>query len=139
MLPAVNASLNFCATLLLLAGWFAIRNKKPIRHRNLMLSALAVSSLFLISYLTYHSIRVSETGEGHTRFPHDGWLKAVYYLILFTHIPLAMAVVPGCLAAIYQAFKGNLRRHTNITRWLWPVWMYVSVTGVVIYLMLYHL
>lgn len=139
MLPAVNASLNGVATLLLLAGWFAIKNKKETLHRNLMLSTLAVSTLFLTSYLTYHSIRVSQTGEGHTLFPHGGWLKALYYTILITHIPLAMVVVPGCLTAIYQAVKGNRLKHTKITRWLWPVWMYVSVTGVLIYFMLYHL
>ena len=139
MLPAVNAGLNGTAAILLFAGWQAIRSGNRNRHRALMLTAFTVSVIFLASYLTYHSIRVSETGQGHTAFPHDGWLKALYYSILFTHIPLAMAVVPGCLLAMVHAFRGNFEKHTGITLWLWPVWMYVSVTGVLIYLMLYHL
>jgi uncharacterized membrane protein YozB (DUF420 family) len=112
LLPAVNATLNGTAAILLFAGWRAIQSGNRNLHRALMLTACIVSALFLASYLTYHSIRVSETGQGHTVFPYGGWLKALYYTILFTHIPLAMAVVP---------------------------WMYVSVTGVLIYLMLYHL
>ena len=139
LLPPINASLNAIAACLLFAGWRAIKSGNRDRHRKLMLSAFVVSGVFLISYLTYHGMRTHETGQGHTVFPHGGWLRVVYLTILATHIPLAMVVVPACITAIVHAFRGNFEKHTRITRWLWPVWMYVSVTGVLIYAMLYHL
>lgn len=138
-LPALNAVLNGTATVLLVLGWRAVRRGDPRMHRRFMLAALALSTVFLASYLTYHSVRVSETGQGHTVFPHTGWIRGVYYTILLTHIPLAALVVPACLVAVYQAVRGRYDRHKRITRWLWPVWLYVSVTGVFIYLLLYHL
>jgi len=138
-LPPLNASLNAVAACLLFVGWRAIKRGDKDLHRKTMIAAFGVSALFLVSYLTYHGIRTHETGQGHTVFPHGGWLKVVYLSILATHIPLAVVVVPACLTAIFHALRGNFDKHTRITRWLWPVWMYVSVTGVLIYAMLYHL
>jgi len=97
-----------------------------------MIAALAASFVFLCSYLTYHYLH-----PGVTRYQGEGLLRIVYFTILLTHTPLAVLIVPFCLTAVYHAIKGNFEKHTRITRWLFPVWMYVSVTGVIIYLMLY--
>jgi putative membrane protein len=98
----------------------------------LMLAALAASFLFLCSYLTYHFFY-----HGFTRYQGEGILRPIYFFILLTHTPLAVLIVPFCVAAVYFAFKGNFKKHTAITRWLLPTWMYVSLTGVLIYFMLY--
>ena len=97
-----------------------------------MISALIASTLFLISYITYHILI-----HGVTRYQGQGIARPIYFFILLTHTPLAVIIVPFCLMAVYHAVKGNFQAHTRITRWLWPTWMYVSVTGVLIYLMLY--
>lgn len=132
--PAINASLNGIATLLLLAGWWAIKFKKdPTLHRYIMVAAVACSAVFLSCYLYYHY----QTGA-RTPYTRDDFTRYVYYAILITHVPLAMAMVPFILAAIWFAWKKQFQRHTRITRYLWPVWMYVSVTGVIIYVMLYQ-
>ena len=139
LLPSLNASLNAAATVLLVAGrWAALRHRVDL-HNRIMIAALLVSALFLVSYLTYHALRTQATGVGHTAYPGTGLLRGMYYFILFTHIPLAGLVVPACLAAVYRGLKGQIDRHRRIVRWLWPVWIYVSVTGVLIYLMLYQL
>ncbi|MEM7394510.1 MAG: DUF420 domain-containing protein [Verrucomicrobiota bacterium] len=130
-LPTVNASLNATAMILLLCGWFAIRKGNRTAHMRFMVSAMVVSGLFLTCYLIYHY------SVPHTKYQGQGILRSVYFTILFTHIPLAVAVVPLAFTAVWMAVKGRFEKHVKIVKWLWPIWMYVSVTGVLIYLMLY--
>ncbi len=132
LFPKVNASLNALAGIFLFLGWLAIKAKNQERHRMFMLSALASSALFLCSYLTYHYLK-----PGVTRYEGEGILRAIYYTILLTHTPLAAIIVPASLVALRFALQKRFDRHVRVTRWLYPVWVYVSVTGVVIYLMLY--
>jgi len=133
-LPTVNATLNGVATLLLLGGFWAIKYKKDRGlHRNFMVGALLASALFLGCYLVYHYY------AGSVKYTGEGVLRYVYFAILLTHIPLAMIMVPFILAAVYFAFTGKFEKHVKVVKWVWPVWMYVSVTGVLIYVMLYLL
>ena len=132
--PTINASLNATAAVLLFFGWRAIKNRKPGAHKRFMIAALAASMLFLVSYLIYH-LAVA----GVTHYRGQGISRGIYFFILLTHTPLAVLIVPFCLAAVYFAVRGDFKRHTRITKWLLPVWIYVSVTGVIIYLMLYVL
>ena len=129
-LPAVNASLNGVSALLLTAGWIAICNRNVRLHRYLMVSAFASSALFLACYLTYHYV------HGDTRYQGEGWIRVVYFFVLITHIVLSMVVVPGALSAFYFAWRRRFDRHRRLTRIVLPIWLYVSVTGVVIYFML---
>lgn len=132
--PAINASLNFLATLFLLGGWWAIKFKHNVNlHRALMGAALVASALFLSCYLYYHY------HAGSTAFQKQGLIRTVYFTILLTHIPLAVLMVPFILAAVWFALKGQFDKHKKLVKWVWPVWMYVSVTGVVIYVMLYQM
>ena len=132
---ALNALLNLTCTALLFAGWRAIRGGNRERHKTLMLSALGVSVVFLISY----SIRFLGAG-GTTRFPEDaGWVRGVYLAILLTHTVLAAIVPFMALRTVWLAWKQRWDAHKRLARWTFPIWLYVSVTGVVIYLMLYHL
>ncbi len=132
LLPTINASLNGLSTVLLLAGWWAIKNQNKTLHRNFMVAALTSSAAFLSCYLYYHY-----TVVGVTRYTAEGIGRFIYYAILITHVPLAALMTPFILAAVWFAFRGRFDLHTRITKVLWPVWMYVSVTGVIIYLMLY--
>lgn len=129
--PTINATLNLLAGIFLCLGYKAIKNGDQTKHRKFMIAALCMSVLFLISYLTYHYL------HGSTKYTKEGFIRIVYFTILITHTPLAVLVVPFCITAVYFAIKGEFRKHVRITKWLYPVWMYVSVTGVVIYLMLY--
>lgn len=131
-LPAVNACLNGASTVLLTAGYILIKRKNEQAHRNCMAGALVTSSLFLASYLYYHF------HAGRTVFP-ENWFKPIYLVILLTHTVLAVVIVPLIIAAVVQAIRGRFESHKKITRWAWPLWMYVSVTGVVIYLLLYQI
>ena len=131
-LPLVNAVLNTSATLCLLAGWRAIRRRDERRHRAFMIAALACSALFLVSYLVYHAFAGSRPYGG------TGLLRAVYFLVLITHVVLAAAIVPLVLVTVTRAWRGQFARHRAIARWTLPLWLYVSVTGVVVYLMLYR-
>ena len=131
--PTLNACLNFFAGIFLLLGWQAIKSKNKERHMRLMVSALVCSALFLCSYLTYHALYGSKAYEG------QGVLRGVYFTILLTHTPLAALIVPFAVWAVYYAIKKDYKRHTRITKILFPAWMYVSVTGILIYLMLYVL
>lgn len=131
-LPTINAALNATAAILLLAGRRAIKSGKPQAHQRLMLSALAMSAAFLACYLYYHLVQ-----HGMTRYQGQGALRYLYFFILATHTPLAAIMPPFIALAVWRATQGRLDQHTRITRWLWPVWMYVSITGVLIYLMLY--
>lgn len=131
-LPALNASLNATSALLLLAGYYFIRNRRITAHKTCMVSAFVVSALFLISYLYYHA------HHGSTPFPGQGWVRPVYFVILITHIILAAAILPLALVTLYRAWQEQFDRHRRIARWTLPLWLYVSVTGVVIYWMLYQ-
>jgi len=131
-LPTLNACLNATATVLLICGWKAIKANDREKHKRFMISALCVSIIFLCSYLTYHFLV-----PGVTRYQGEGILRVIYFTILLTHTPLAAIVAPACLVAVWFAVKGKFEQHKKVTRWLYPVWLYVSVTGVIIYLMLY--
>jgi len=132
-LPAVNALLNSMSASCLILGYLAIRKGNRTRHIKLMLSALTFSSLFLISYLTYHAF------HGDTSFQGEGWLRPLYFFILISHILLSAVVLPLVLTTVYFAATGNFNRHPKIARVTLPLWLYVSVSGVLVYLMLYHL
>lgn len=131
-LAAVNATLNGTCACLLVAGRIAIGRKLVQVHRRLMVSAFAVSTLFLTSYLT----RVALTGT-HAD-PHHGWVHAAYFALLGTHMILAMAVVPLVITALTFAWKKKFEKHRALARWTFPIWLYVSVTGVMVYLVLYR-
>jgi uncharacterized membrane protein YozB (DUF420 family) len=132
-LPAVNATLNSLATVLLVLAWIAIRRRQPIVHRNLMIAALSCSVLFLTSYLIYHA------QVGSVRFQGTGPMRTVYFTILLTHTVLA-ALVPFLVAVtVWRAYKKRWDRHVRIARWTLPIWLYVSVTGVAVYWMLYQM
>ena len=129
-MPAVNASFNALSATLLSIGWVAIRRGARTLHKYLMVSAFASSSLFLVGYLTYHWV------HGDTKFGGHGAIKLAYLLILATHILLSMVVVPMCLGSFYFAYRQRFVTHRKIGRVLLPIWLYVSVTGVVIFVML---
>lgn len=133
VLPAVNATLNTIATVFLLVGWVFIRRGNITRHRVCMLSAFATSTLFLISYLVYHA------NVGSVPFQGQGAVRVLYFTILITHIVLAALILPLALVTLSRALSGRFDRHRAIARWTLPIWLYVSVTGVVIYLMLYQM
>jgi putative membrane protein len=129
-LPALNALLNSLSTVLIVAGFAAIKKKKYLAHMKLMLTAFVASSLFLISYLIYHNF------AGHTPFPGEGFIRPVYFTILISHIILSAFVVPLVLTSYYFAFSGKFKTHRKVSRWTFPVWLYVSVTGVLIFFIL---
>lgn len=129
-LPAVNAGLNSTAAALLTAGWIAVRRGHVRAHRYLMVSAFAASALFLVSYIVYHY------AHGDTRYTGAGPLRVVYFVVLVTHVLLSMAVVPMALSAFWLAYRRRFDSHKKVTRLLTPIWLYVSVTGVVIFAML---
>lgn len=132
-LPAVNATLNGIATLLLVTGWFFIRSGRRLAHRNCMIAALACSALFLVSYLVYHA------QVGSVRFQGEGPIRVVYFSILITHTILAAAVPVLALLTAWRALRERFDSHRRIARWTLPIWLYVSITGVVVYWMLYQL
>jgi uncharacterized membrane protein YozB (DUF420 family) len=131
-LPALNASLNGLAAILLVSGYFFIKRGSQRKHQWCMLSALATSAIFLISYVTYH------VNTGSRPFPGQGPIRIVYFAILITHVVLAAAIVPLALVTATRGLRSQFDRHVRIARWTLPVWLYVSITGVVIYLMLYE-
>ena len=133
ILPTVNATLNAMAAVLLVIGYVLIRRQNQSGHRVSMIAALCCSVLFLISYLYYHS------QAGSVRFPGTGTVRTVYLGILLTHTVLAAAVPFLALATVLRAFQEKFDRHRRIARWTLPIWLYVSVTGVVIYWMLYRM
>lgn len=131
-LAALNATLNAACAVLLVAGRIAIARRQRAVHRALMISAFCTSAVFLTSYLT----RIWLTGTH--RDPHHGWLHAAYLTVLATHVSLAIAVVPLALTVLTLGLRGRFARHRAIARWTFPVWLYVSVTGVVVYIVLYR-
>lgn len=137
--PALNASLNGLASLLLIGGYICIRRGNREAHRKFMVGALAASALFLACYVYYHYAMKKTTGEAHTRFMEPAWFRPYYLAILFTHLIGAFAIVPMVLVTVVRALRERFDAHRRIARWTWPVWMYVSVTGVVIYFLLYQI
>ena len=138
-LPAVNATLNGLAAVLLGLGFYFIRRGRRIAHRNCMIAAFAVSILFLACYLSYHGYLAYALHRGPTRFEKPPWFRPIYLAILWTHTPLAAAVVPMAIVTLRRAARERFDLHKRIARWTWPVWMYVSVTGVLIYFLLYQI
>jgi putative membrane protein len=133
-MPGINASLNFLSTLCLIIGFYFIKrkNKNEKLHRLFMLSALVFSALFLTGYLIYHY------HHGSKPFPELGWIKTLYLSILIPHIILAIVMVPMIVMTFYYAFTNNREKHKKLAKVTWPIWMYVSITGVLIFLMLYR-
>ena len=132
-LPTVNATLNTISTVLLTVGFLMIRRRKIVAHRNCMIAAFVVSGLFLTSYLIYHY------HAGSTPFEGSGWVRSVYFAVLIPHIILAAAILPLALITLYFALRKRFTKHRRIARWTLPIWLYVSVTGIIVYWMLYHL
>ncbi len=132
-LAPLNAILNSVAALLLAAGFYCIRRRWIRAHRAFMLSAFAVSIAFLVSYIAYH-YRI-----GDVRFQGHGYVRPIYFTILITHVTLATVIVPLVLITLWRALRGNFHKHRRIARWTWPLWIYVSITGVVVYFMCYRM
>jgi uncharacterized membrane protein YozB (DUF420 family) len=132
-LPALNASLNALATGFLVAGYLFIRRGRRQAHKRCMLTALTISALFLVSYVIYH------LNAGSRPFPGQGVVRVVYFAILIPHVLLAAAVLPLALVTTARGLRGEYGRHVKVARWTLPLWLYVSVTGVIVYLMLYQL
>jgi putative membrane protein len=133
VLPHLNATLNASSFVLLSSGYFFIRRKNVIAHRRCQLSALTASIIFLISYVVYHQ------HHGVTKFAGQGIVRPIYFTLLTTHTFLAVLIVPLVIVTLRRALRGDFVRHKRIARWTLPMWLYVSITGVVVYLMLYHL
>jgi len=131
--PAINAALNGTSAVLLVTAHRMIKRGRVAAHRALMLTAVAVSTLFLISYLYYHA------HVGSVRFQGQGWVRPLYFAILISHTILAAAIVPLVILTLTRALRESFAGHRALARWTYPLWLYVSVTGVVIYFMLYHL
>ena len=138
-LPAINASLNGLSACLLVAGWFCIRSRRIAAHRACMLGAVISSTLFLGCYLYYHYSMKKLHGAAHTTFLEPAGFRPVYLAILFTHLVGAIVIVPLVLVTLTRALRERFDQHKRIARWTLPIWLYVSVTGVVIYFLLYQI
>ncbi len=131
-LPTLNATLNGTSAVLLALGYFFICRKQVDFHKACMIGAFVTSTLFLVSYLIYHY------QAGSRSFSGEGWTRPVYFAILISHIVLATVIVPLAIVTLARAWRGHFEKHRHIARWTLPIWLYVSVTGVIVYLMLYH-
>ena len=131
-LPAVNATLNATSGVLLLVGYLLIRARRIRQHRQVMIAAFIASSLFLVCYVVYHA------QVGSVRFTRQGFVRPLYYTILITHVTLAAAVLPLAIVTLSRGLKSRFAQHRRIARWTFPIWMYVSVTGVLVYVLLYQ-
>ena len=131
-LPTLNAALNGTSAVLLALGYLFIRRKKVNLHKACMVSAFVISTLFLVSYLIYHY------HAGSKPFPGEGWTRPLYFAILISHVILATVTLPLSIVTLARGLRGRFEKHRRIARWALPIWLYVSVTGVVVYLMLYH-
>jgi putative membrane protein len=136
-LPAINASLNGLSAIFLTCGFIFIRQKKIVAHRNCMISAFCTSVIFLICYVIYHSYRYYVLHIGSTKFVNPEWFRPIYLTILISHTILAIVIVPMILITLSRALREKFDKHKKIARWTWPLWMYVSVTGVIVYWLLY--
>lgn len=132
-LPTLNAALNATSAVLLVTGFVFVRMRRIRAHLTCMVSAFVVSTLFLVSYVVYHA------HAGSRAFTGQGWIRPVYFVLLVSHVVLAAGIVPLALTTLYRAWRGDIARHRRVARWTLPIWLYVSVTGVVVYLMLYRL
>jgi putative membrane protein len=131
-LPAVNATLNALSGVLLVVGYTLMRRRRIDLHRAFMIAAFATSSLFLLCYLVYHA------QVGSVPFPRQGFVRPLYFAILITHVTLAATVPPLAIVTLSRGLKGRYPQHRRIARWTFPIWMYVSVTGVLVYVLLYQ-
>ena len=131
-LPAVNASLNALSGILLIIGYLMIRSRRIEQHRKFMIAAFAASCLFLVCYVVYHA------QVGSVRFMRQGFVRPLYFTILATHVTLAAAVPPLAIITLSRGLKARYPQHRRIARWTFPIWMYVSVTGVLVYVLLYQ-
>ena len=131
-LPAINASLNALSTVFLASGYALVRARRIAQHRACMLAALTTSALFLVCYIVYHA------QVGSVRFTRQGVVRPVYFTILITHVTLAATVLPLALITAARGLKGRYPQHVRIARWTFPIWLYVSVTGVLVYVLLYQ-
>jgi uncharacterized membrane protein YozB (DUF420 family) len=131
-LPAVNATLNGIAGILLLIGFLLIRSRHIDLHRRFMLAAFAASALFLVSYIVYHA------QVGSVRFTRQGFVRPLYFTVLVTHVVLGAAVLPLAIVTLTRGLNGRFQAHRAIARWTLPIWLYVSVTGVLVYVLLYQ-
>lgn len=132
ILPSINATLNAISAVLLTFGYVNIKRGRRDTHRKFMIAALISSALFLTCYLIYHN------AVGSVPYPHHDWTRPLYFAILIPHVILAALMTPFIVIAVIHALKGRFAKHQRIVRWLWPVWMFVSVSGIIVYLMLYH-
>lgn len=126
----INAIINSCVSVLLIAAFIAIKNKRYVRHRNLMLAAMVLSILFLVSYIAHHLL------AGDTKFGGEGAIRYIYFFILITHIFLAAIILPFILYTAYRSFTGEFEKHRKLAKYTWPLWLYVSITGVLVYLLI---
>jgi putative membrane protein len=131
-LPAINATLNAISGILLLAGYLFIRARKIREHRRCMIAAFVTSSLFLICYIVYHA------QVGSVRFTRQGFVRSLYFTVLITHVTLAAFVLPLAIVTLSRGLKARYAQHRRIARWTFPIWLYVSVTGVLVYVLLYQ-
>lgn len=132
LFPAVNASLNGLSGVFLLLGYYYIRQRNIATHRRFMLAACITSTIFLASYLTYHAL------AGSTRFTGTGPIRTVYFSLLLSHTILAVVVLPLAIMSVWNGLKNRVEQHRRVARWTFPIWMYVSVTGVLVYFFLYQ-
>jgi len=132
-LPAVNASLNGLATILLLLGFYLIKTGRREAHKICMIAAFCTSTVFLACYLYYHY------HVGATRFTDPAWFKPFYFALLIPHVILAVVMLPFIFKALWHAYKGDFERHKKTVKWAWPMWLFVSITGVMVYLILYQI
>ena len=137
--PHINAALNALSGIFLVCGLFFILNRRVHEHRLCMLTASSLSALFLICYISYHSLRTYYFGLGPTKFTGEGIVRPIYFTILTSHTFLAAVIAPFVVATLYKALKGNFDGHKRLARLVYPVWLYVSITGVIVYVFLYQL
>jgi len=136
--PHWNALLNATSGVFLLIGFYFIRSGQIARHRATMITTSSISALFLLSYLSHHALRTYYFGLGPTRFTGEGLIRPIYFTILTSHTILAAIVAPFIVATLWRGLKGNYEKHRRLARLVFPVWLYVSVTGVIVYLLLYQ-
>ena len=137
--PHLNAALNTSAAIAIVSGFYFIMKRKIAQHRFSMLTASAVSALFLVSYITHHAVRTYYFGLGPSRFTGQGIIRPIYFTLLTSHTILATLITPFVLVTLYRGLSGQVDKHRRLARLVLPVWLYVSVTGVVVYLMLYQI
>jgi putative membrane protein len=137
-LPPVNATLNGLSTCFIAIGWAAVLRDRKGVHITCMITAFVCSTIFLACYLTYHFVLLSVVGEGSVEFTTEGWVRPLYYVILITHLLLAFTILPLVIMTVIPALRARFDRHRRMGRFTMPIWLYVSITGVIVYFMLYQ-